>query len=293
VSRNDSVFAVAENANGQPSYLLFRNDLSVLYSYTGNVTHTHPTGIAVNGGTIHLIAEATSQPASHVFTSYFSSGLTGQLGAKQDIGVTGFTVVQAGHQLSGYTPIGLINLDATIRNFGTDTVHSFMLNHYRMISGNSYCLIGLNKLYSVLVPPGDSVVVRTGTFFTAQFNNYSPSSPYQYPLCLYTSIPNQQSDNKADNDASCAIVTLLPTTLREDQQQDGIRVYPNPSTGAFVIRGDARLQVIDVYSSWGQLVLSEAFENNEELFEISQPPGLYFVRVKSGSLSRTVKVIVE
>jgi hypothetical protein len=76
-----------------------------------------------------------------------------------------------------------------------------------------------------------------------------------------------------------------------------MKVYPNPTTGVFTIElnGDYQLQAarVELFNMNGARVISEDLKGDMKysLSIAAMPPGLYFLRVVSGSSAETVKLI--
>ncbi|MEQ9166225.1 MAG: T9SS type A sorting domain-containing protein [Fulvivirga sp.] len=82
-----------------------------------------------------------------------------------------------------------------------------------------------------------------------------------------------------------------PTTGIENDREQTIVIYPNPSSGIFNIRG--RFDNFEVFDMYGKSVAQEHHVSDEpatiDLSALSD--GLYFVRVKSGIATKTLKII--
>jgi len=95
----------------------------------------------------------------------------------------------------------------------------------------------------------------------------------------------------------------VPSTIASGDEtpavslQAGFRIYPNPTTGNFVVEqtsGDARENVkVEVYGMRGDRVLSGQISNEtKHEFSVSGfPAGLYFVKIVSGTDAETIKLI--
>ena len=86
-------------------------------------------------------------------------------------------------------------------------------------------------------------------------------------------------------------VPFDPTTGIDDESEQTFVIYPNPSSGVFNIRG--RFDNFEVFDMYGKSVAQEHHASDEpatiDLSALSD--GLYFVRVKSGIATKTLKII--
>ena len=100
----------------------------------------------------------------------------------------------------------------------------------------------------------------------------------------------------------CVTPSMLAVALAEDEiprsiQQSHFKVYPNPTTGNFILEliGDADQVKVDIYGIWGDKILSTSI-NGERKHEFSlsdKPVGVYFIRVISEDKAETVKIIKQ
>jgi hypothetical protein len=97
-------------------------------------------------------------------------------------------------------------------------------------------------------------------------------------------------------------VIMLPCTgIEEAGEAQLVDVYPNPSNGQFnlrIINGESQYDM-SVYNDLGQLILREVIETgsqaifNHEVNMLSQPTGLYMIRLTSEHRTQVLKVIVQ
>lgn len=84
--------------------------------------------------------------------------------------------------------------------------------------------------------------------------------------------------------SGCATnTTSTPTGVKQVQQKDVIRIYPNPSDGLYHLDLDEPLQQVQmtVFNNLGAVVYETNFQSAHQLIDLSvQAPGLYFVRLK-------------
>jgi parallel beta-helix repeat protein len=71
-----------------------------------------------------------------------------------------------------------------------------------------------------------------------------------------------------------------------------VQIYPNPSTGTFTIKVERQLDAIEIFDQTGNKIQQLAFGNMEVVKLSIDISGLFLIRVFSGSVSQTYKVIV-
>jgi hypothetical protein len=87
-----------------------------------------------------------------------------------------------------------------------------------------------------------------------------------------------------------SLVTNVPNISAVNQ----VAVYPNPTSGSFVVTGILPGQVIQLYNYVGQKISSTTAENSSMQFDLSsQANGIYLVRIlsKDGNIVSTGKIV--
>ncbi|HTF02679.1 MAG TPA: T9SS type A sorting domain-containing protein, partial [Bacteroidia bacterium] len=79
-----------------------------------------------------------------------------------------------------------------------------------------------------------------------------------------------------------------------EQSADGIRVYPNPTSGILNVETSATESTIEVYNAVGELVESQQVNNGSAKVDLStRENGIYFVRISTADSTRIEKIIVQ
>ena len=84
--------------------------------------------------------------------------------------------------------------------------------------------------------------------------------------------------------------------IKENSLVNLLDVYPNPSNGTTEIRtqGNVEIQIVDIYSVDGKLVLSKRFINNPKAVKLNNlDAGILFIRVTTNQGIETKKLIVK
>lgn len=298
VSRNDTFFIAGQTTFSRPVYTMLDSNLNVLFQTISNVENAICTGITLSSNKINIITWGTSGTyPSQSFTGFFQTALKGNLDSKPDIGVTRVISVD-----SLYFPYGSqswqpgLNSSVTVRNFGVDTVKSFHLNYYEKTGGTSYCLIGLNKLYNVIVPPGDSVTVLTGSFYSIlNLSSVPLNQTVVFTICINASVPNSMNDIDVTNDFACAQIKLIPVGIKENAWlSNNVKIYPNPSDGEVAVNSDILINTIEIIDNTGKRVKNIEVNKNEfYLKNKSLSNGLYIFKINTDKGLLTKKVVIE
>ena len=84
-----------------------------------------------------------------------------------------------------------------------------------------------------------------------------------------------------------------PSGLTENNE-NGLKVYPNPSTGAFTIELPSEMQQakVEMINSVGSLVYQSEMSDTKIIHTQSIAKGIYFVKVKSTDSKVMVKKVV-
>ncbi len=92
--------------------------------------------------------------------------------------------------------------------------------------------------------------------------------------------------------AACGNTSGLETSIINN---NGIKIYPNPSKNKINIKANKKMLQIDLIDIYGQMIQSKYTQKKELSFSANTlPSGLYFIKVtlNNGS-SNTVKMIKE
>jgi hypothetical protein len=85
-------------------------------------------------------------------------------------------------------------------------------------------------------------------------------------------------------------VNSLTIQTSEPSEQNTLQVFPNPSTGVFVVKSTQVLETLRVVNAFGQTVFSARFENETDtvLNLENLPAGIYLIQTENGA-ARVVK----
>jgi uncharacterized repeat protein (TIGR01451 family) len=80
-------------------------------------------------------------------------------------------------------------------------------------------------------------------------------------------------------------ITVGATAIKP--KQESYIIYPNPSTGIFLIKDNSNIQSIEVFNMMGERLLNQGKSNQINLS--SYPKGIYFARINGQFVSKLVK----
>jgi hypothetical protein len=300
--RNDSIFVVGVDNQNQAFFAILDQQFVVLYKSVTNIENSMGTGIHVKGGRVNVLTTAPlGKSKTHTFTGYFNTGLTGTLNGSRDIGVIDVTDLEAeyfthyGYLGAGYF-IYLMSANTTLRNHGTDTVKSFRLNHYsRGFYPYGYLNIGLNKEYSLVIPPGGTTTVHTGTFYTMFEIFGNAQTQFTANICFHTSVPDHSNDINIENDQACSDLAIVYTSLRDAPAlETNVKVFPNPSSGSIAISSNQLIREVSVFDLSGKLIMTEKSDSYRiSISTGALASGMYFLKIITDKRQIAKKIVVE
>ncbi len=174
--------------------------------------------------------------------------------------------------------------------------------------GEGACALpGLCGSIIITVNPVDTSVSVFNSTFTAN----AVGSTYQWIDCNNGNLPiagqtNQTftatlngsyavivSQNSCSDTSSCYVI--LNTGLVGNNAEMGFSIFPNPSSGIFIIKNEnLKIKTVEVYNLVGEKVLKSEINNPTSAIDLSdQPNGIYFINVKTEEKSFTQKIIIQ
>lgn len=109
-------------------------------------------------------------------------------------------------------------------------------------------------------------------------------------------------NNLGDTDYQCNVhpgtmfgkVTVEEILTVEEKFARSLNVFPNPSSDILNVTSLFQLDAFSIYSLTGQLVSEDGLAGNFDSIDVAAlQPGVYFLTLKSGSLSHTSKIIIS
>jgi hypothetical protein len=300
IYRNDSIFATGQTGySSQPVYYLLDSDLNLLHQSSTNIENVNCTGINRVNNKINIISWGNSVVTGNSFSGFFQTSVTGNLNAKYDVGILqqDFVGQQVYRSLSPIDFQGIVNLDVTVKNFGTDTVKSFRINATGIYGVFGPCFAGINKAYYATLPPGGTITVNTGTFYTSSFSYGSLNSDKSkdFNVCVFTTVPGGMNDVDVTNDDQCSYTQLIPVGLTENAGfESAIKIFPNPSFGEVAITCATIIHSVEIFNLSGEEILYADVNRNEfHLANKSLTNGLYIFKLNTKQGVFTKKVLIE
>lgn len=157
--------------------------------------------------------------------------------------------------------------------------------------------VDLYRVESVSINPenGDELYITTeneGLWYTTNATAIAPTFtqldeyPFQHPMRVFFDPHNDEQIWVTSFGNGIKMGSTAPNTSGEKEYTEMIRIYPNPSTGLFIITSSVPIQKLAVFDLSNRLVydsdltsMNSTSENiTVQLDEI--PAGIYFIRVK-------------
>ena len=174
---------------------------------------------------------------------------------------------------------------------------SQIIENIQIFTGQSNCYNATQTI--ILAGNGTSFDVQSGgsaTMIAGQSISYLPTTTVQSGGYMWGYI--------APTGPWCVTPSMPAVAMAEDEiprsiVQSSFKVYPNPTTGNFILEltGESLVDEVqvDIYGMWGEKVLSTLLngERKNEFSLSDKPVGVYFIRVVSGDKAETVKIIKQ
>jgi len=296
--RKDTIFAAVTTGTMSPRYLVLDSTLSVLLDSPSNMQHMICTGLAVNGNNkvAFVMNSNISLNQNWDYTAFFLCPLNGSLIAEYDIGVVDLNIIDSVTSFGNFKDVHF-RVDVTVRNFGVDTVKSFVLNHYNIYGGIALCARGLNKFYNVSIPPGGTVIVNTGKYnpYRIDSEDINADGTINKTFCIYSSVPNYKNDYNYFNNKLCKDISIKTVGIKEGVLGNEIlKVFPNPTNDYINISNDFQISNVEVFDLTGRSAKVIDVNNNSLKIDVQDfQSGLYVFKINSESGTAVRKVMVQ
>jgi len=86
------------------------------------------------------------------------------------------------------------------------------------------------------------------------------------------------------------------SSVNENSNEGSFGLFPNPSSGSFLITSSSRNEnrTVEIFSATGQLVHTEQWmDSDSKEIKLDCAPGIYFVQIKTGEAIESRKLIIE
>jgi hypothetical protein len=292
---DDTLYAICNDS--QQEYLAFDLSLNVVHQASTSTQGIEQLAVCRNGGFTGILSSCRPDNAWNPNSHFASLNVIGSAGSNNfvpDVGVVSVSMdsmsVIAGTVYAFPNPLPALTVimypRLVVRNFGLSRIDSFKVNmfiHPGIHCGHDFFQ---KQIYQSL-PAGGSVTVFPGTFV-----RYLVGSPtFTISNCFYTSVPNGCNDRLISNDGTCQALSI-GVGISEIEGEEGIRVWPNPSSGNLNIQANKRISSVRISDLFGKEVISMQGEqyniNIEDL-----PSGIYFVQINAGNQRSVTKIFKE
>ncbi len=195
--------------------------------------------------------------------------------------MVGNTSIQFPVSTSSYTLLGVDGNNCANTHIFTITVNSLPVinispSSWMLCTGQTVTLqaTGANT-YTWNSVPGGSVYID------------SPTSNTNYIL----QGTNQQG---CTNSSSVTIIVSVCTAIENNIYDQTLTIYPNPSSGSYVIKSTEEFNKIIVFNATGQIINNVSFENINQINLFDWPNGIYLAKIffNNGS-EKAIRLIKE
>lgn len=253
------------------SYITSAPYITIFPSSASLNTETGPTSVA-------LTASSTS---TSNYSWSPSSGLNVTTGANVTAapGTTKVYVVTATNTTTGCTGVKTVTVTVTgpccspTKAFSNQTIVTDNVSNYITASGSSSMVatstVNLKAGNYIILDPDVSLAPSSGVFLA------------QITACTYNAcrIGN-------NNDESPVEPVLLNTSFI-DGKYERVKIYPNPSSGIFMIKSEDAVETVTVANNIGEIVYTGT---GLQVDLSSQLEGIYFIAVSSKGKTEVKKV---
>lgn len=303
--QNDTLFCSGYHGDSL-SVLLFNASLTAISIFDAPYTFVIPQKIVASPGSLFLFSNeqliSGRNPAVSINEMYKYNN---SFNINKDVGVTNLHLDTA---YRTYYTSGMVTyytdhyrMKVTVKNFGVNTINSFMLNHKpnaSLICGVEY----YHQYFPTTLLPGQSTVITTPIISSdagacmcpLPTSNYSVSIP---GVCFWTSAPDLHSDANNLNNAVCDTVNYVVTVGIDELTTDPevVTVYPNPFEDEVILHYTGKSgATFSFYTIDGKsLNVKGALTGMQTKIPLEDlPRGIYFVliRFEDGS-ARTLRLL--
>jgi len=122
------------------------------------------------------------------------------------------------------------------------------------------------------------------------------------PYGIPTSAANVSPIARNESEATAQVTVVRSVGIDENENIEGIKIYPNPTNGIVHVESESSIQKIQVFNSSGQSMMVyespkntySAFKHSHEFNTSDWTPGIYMIQISDGKGGwKTEKLIVQ
>ena len=273
ITRNDTVIGIG-NQNSSQAVVYMNSNFQILNSCLFSTPNHTLLSVCLNQN--KLISVSNLYQGRSFQIGLKSSPIAGNLNFKNDAEITLNSIaIDSSFTFYPYK-IYRFNANVTIKNNGPSflsTVHIYKHAEYNF---NCFQYIDF-KEYTVSLAPGAQT-----TFSVSKYHfRFDPTMPTtNVEVCMYVSMPNNQSDSITVNNESCLSIPV--SVLGLNDLNSNIALYPNPFNETLILEGDTPLHMVRVYSINGQLLFE--FHPGEAVYKTNTDAwekGMYLIEYET------------
>jgi len=91
-----------------------------------------------------------------------------------------------------------------------------------------------------------------------------------------------------------AMLTKVTLGIQENENENTVIIYPNPSNGKFTVRSsEFRIQSVEIYNTLGEVIYQKTLNSQLGTLNLNFPSGIYFLHVKTPDGVAVKKMVIQ
>lgn len=307
VIKNDTIYSISEE-NNTTNYRVMDTSFNQIHSSVNTTSNYKPVSLIYDNGKITfngiVYAGALGAPQGSSYSSICNSPRFSNINFTNDIAVTK-TILDSSYLTLSVFGSGTLQTNtyylysrvkAWVVNKGPFPINSLKLNSFNNI--NTLCgYLYYQKSYNNLnVLPNDSILLTTDFILSRYFNTGSTLPVVSSSLCVYATVPNDQTDKLGTNDGYCNTFSYnVPVGINEKQIEDlTVTIFPNPFNLALKIEAIKPIHFIEISDVLGKVVYSKKTNSSVvNLDDFNGNNGVYFLKLNFENTTMIKKVVKQ
>ncbi len=284
ITRNDTIIGIALQNNLQSVVYLNSTFQTLHASPFSTVQHTL-LSVCLNKSQLITVSNLHQGLSNQIGLK--ASTLTGNINFNHDAEISLNTVTPDSSFNFFQYKIYRFKANVTIKNNGTGNLNTVHI--YKHAGYNFNCFQYINfKEYTVNLSPSAQTTLNVSGYHF----RYDPLNPATaVDICLYVSMPNNESDSGTPNNESCVSLPVAQLGLKSIPSL--VEHYPNPFHQTLLFKNVSPIEKISVFNLEGQLLYQFEPKSSEvELSTADWKNGMYLIEC-STSMGKTYQKVLK